>query len=94
MDAINALFYIMLKGNKGEAYNIANDKTFISVYELAEFVIRNFNENINIRVEEKNMGYAPDTRVNLDTRKLRELGWDSQYDLYQMFERLIKSLQY
>lgn len=94
MDAINALFYIMLKGNRGEAYNIANDKTFISVYELAEFVIRNFNENIKVRVEEKNMGYAPDTRVNLDTRKLRELGWDSQYDLYQMFERLIKSLQY
>lgn len=94
MDAINALFYIILKGNRGEAYNIANDKTFISVYELAEFVIRNFNENINIRVEEKKMGYAPDTRVNLDTRKLRELGWDSQYDLYQMFERLIKSLQY
>ena len=93
MDAINALFYIMLKGNKGEAYNVANEEAFISIYGLAQFVIQNFNENINVRIEEKNMGYAPDTWVNLDTSKLRALGWKPEIGLEEAYRRMIQSMQ-
>ena len=93
MDAINALFYIMLKGNKGEAYNVANEEAFISIYGLAQFVIQNFNENINVRIEEKDMGYAPDTRVNLDTSKLKALGWKPEVGLEEAYRRMIQSMQ-
>lgn len=93
MDAINALFYIMLKGNKGEAYNVANEETFISIYGLAQFVIQNFNENINVRIDEKNMGYAPDTRVNLNTSKLKALGWKPEVGLEEAYRRMIQSMQ-
>ena len=50
MDAINALFYILLKGQKGEAYNVANEATYVSIYELAQFVAKKFNPNIDVRI--------------------------------------------
>ena len=93
MDVIHALFYILLKGKKGEAYNVANEESFISIYELAQFVIEKFNPNIKVRVEKKEMGYAPETKVNLDTEKLRALGWACHFGLFQMFERLIRYMK-
>ena len=93
MDAIHALFYILIKGKKGEAYNVANEETFISVYDLAQFVVHHFNPNIQVRIEKRDMGYAPDTKVNLDTSKLKALGWSCQYGMYQMLDNLIQSLR-
>ena len=93
MDAIHALFYILIKGQKGEAYNVANEETFISIYDLAQYVVHNFNPKIRVRIEKRNMGYAPDTKVNLCSGKLRELGWSCRYGLYQMFDNLIQSLR-
>lgn len=92
-DCVSALLYILLKGKKGEAYNIANDSTYISARGMAEFLRDNFNPAIDVRVElNDNMGYAPVSKLDLSTEKLRTLGWQPQYDLKQLFERLIAYL--
>ncbi len=92
-DCVSALLYILLKGKNGEAYNVANDNTYISARDMAEFLRDNFNPSIDVRVElNDNMGYAPVSKLNLSTEKLRSLGWQPRYDLKQMFERLIKYL--
>lgn len=92
-DAIRAIFYILLKGTKGEAYNVANKKTYLTILEMAQYMIERFNPAISIRIEKKSMGYAPDTKINLDTRKLEALGWYCRYDQTEMFERLVESLK-
>ena len=93
MDCVSALLYILLRGKNGEAYNVANDNTYISARDMAEFLRDNFNPSIDVRVElNGNMGYAPVSKLDLSTEKLRALGWQPQYDLKQLFEHLIAYL--
>lgn len=93
-DAINAVFYILLRGIDGEAYNVANDETYISIKEMAQLVIDRFNRNIKLIVDLKeNMGYAPSTKVNLNTDKLRKLGWSPSVSLIDMYGNTINYLK-
>lgn len=94
MDAISAILYIMLKGQSGETYNIANPDTYISICDMAEYLKLHFNPSINVRVElNDKMGYAPVTKLHLSAKKLMALGWQPQYSLKDMFERLINYMK-
>ena len=91
---MSAIFYILIRGQRGEAYNIANKDTYISIRDMAKFVRANFNENISVGVVPKdNLGYAPQTKLKLNTDKLESLGWEPRYDLFQIFDRLIKYMK-
>lgn len=93
MDCVSALLYILLRGTRGEAYNVANDATYISARGMAEFLRDQFNPEMAVRVElNDSLGYAPVSQLNLSTAKLRSLGWQPQYDLKCIFERLINYL--
>lgn len=91
-DAISALLYIMLKGKAGEAYNVANDETYISIRDMAEFLCREFNPAVKTRLELGEYGYMPPTKLRLSSQKVEKLGWKPTYNLHQMFERLLASL--
>lgn len=94
MDCISAILFILLKGNPGESYNVANEETYISARGMAEYLKQHFNPSIQIRVElNGSMGYAPATKQRLSSQKLRNLGWEPKYSLYRIFERLIAYLK-
>lgn len=94
MDCVSAILYILLKGKNGEAYNVANEETYITIRGMAEFLKARFSLDINVRVElSENMGYAPVTKLHLSAQKLIALGWRPQYGLKDMFDRLIKSMK-
>ena len=93
IDCISAILYILLCGKRGEAYNVANESTYISIKDMAELLIDRFNPKIKLIYEpHENMGYAPITKLRLSTLKLKSLGWRPQYNLCQMFDRYIKSI--
>ena len=95
-DAVNAILSIMYNGIPGEAYNVANEDTYCSIYEMATLVAQRFGENINVVVEiyeNNNNGYAPTLHMNLDTQKLRKLGWTPQVDLSDMFSLMIEDMK-
>lgn len=92
-DCASAILTILLKGVDGEAYNVANQETYISIREMAEFLRDNFNPSIMVVVEEHpEIGYAPVTKLHLSSEKLMALGWKPQYDLKEMFNRLFASM--
>ena len=94
MDCISAILFILLKGNPGESYNVANEETYISARGMAEYLKQHFNPSIQIRVElNGSMGYAPATKQRLSSQKLRNLGWEPEYPLHRIFERLIAYLK-
>lgn len=89
-DAISAILYILLKGGIGEAYNVANEDTYISARGMAEYLRDNFNPHINVRVElNDNMGYAPVTKQRLSVQKLMSLGWKPSYSLKDILDNII-----
>ena len=93
-DCISAILYILIRGEKGEAYNVANEETYISIKDMADFLCAHFNPQLKVVVEEHpEMGYAPVTKLNLSAEKLKSLGWSPRYGLYDMFDRLIKSFK-
>lgn len=90
-DCVSAILYILQKGQNGEAYNVANPDTYISIKEMADFLCGEFNSRVKVLVEEHpEMGYAPVTKLRLSAEKLMRLGWRPRYGLKEMFDRLIK----
>lgn len=93
-DAVSAMLYLLLKGEKGEAYNIANKDSYISIRQMANLVKMEYNPNIDVVITPKeNQGYAPETKLRLETSKMESLGWRPRLGLKEMFGRLIKSMQ-
>lgn len=93
-DAISAMLYILLKGQHGEAYNVADKDSYISIRDMAYMLRDNFNPSISVRIcPKENQGYAPQTRLRLSTKKIESLGWKPKYNLHQMFERLLLFLE-
>lgn len=93
-DCASAILTILSKGANGEAYNVANQDTYISIREMAEFLRDNFNPQIKVIVEEHpEMGYAPVTKLHLSSEKLMALDWKPQYDLKEMFRRLMEGMK-
>lgn len=96
-DAADAILTILYKGGVGEAYNVANEETYCSIYEMASLVASKCADNeISVVIEETNaekLGYAPVLHMNLDTTKLRNLGWEPTQNLEEMFKSMIESMK-
>ena len=94
-DAISAMLYILLKGEDGTAYNVANEATYISIRQMAELVAETFNPNhVHVVIEmQEGLGYSPTTKLRLDTQRIQSLGWTPYYNIKEMFHRLIASMK-
>lgn len=92
-DAAVAIFTLLAKGNIGEVYTIANEKTSMSIKDMAEMVtekIAGGSIKVIMDIPEKNLyGYAPDVVLKLDSSKMRSLGWSPMIDLDEAYRRLI-----
>lgn len=76
VDCVSALLYILLKGECGEAYNIADAESNISIRELAETIAGIGGRNVVMDlpdVDEKR-GFNPVTKSIFSTKKLRQKG--------------------
>lgn len=97
-DAATAILLILVKGAVGEAYNVANEKTAISIADMAKFVCENFSRGksrivFDIVEDAGKFGYNPVMKICLNTTKLNDLGWKAHFGLKQMFERTIGSMK-
>jgi nucleoside-diphosphate-sugar epimerase len=92
-DCVIGIFYILLKGEKGEAYNLANTKTGISILDMANLVAQKHNIKVKIELSDINYGYKPTIKVLLNPKKLEKLGWKPKFELEQMFDRTIQGLK-
>lgn len=97
-DAATAIFMTLFSDKKGEIYNVTNENTYCSIYEMAKLVAEKCAKGtINVRVKlEKDIeqyGYAPTLKMNLDADKLRGLGWEAHFSLEDMYIRMISSMR-
>ena len=93
-DAVLGLLTVLLRGKSGEAYNISNEATFGTIREMAEMLIETHPESgsklvFDIPEDANKFGYAPTSRMLVNSEKLNALGWKAQVDLPEMFARLM-----
>ena len=94
VDCISALLHILLKGINGEAYNIADAKSNISIRELAETIaaIGEKKVIINIPNADEKRVFNPVTKSVFSTEKLESLGWKSKNHFYEGLKKSICEL--
>lgn len=96
-DTTVALFYILTKGEKGNAYNVANRSTLCSIKELAELYCKLSKHDIHLEFDlSKNpeeLGYQHEIKVNLDPSKIEALGWRPVYSLKNTVQKLIDKFE-
>ncbi|MCQ2481671.1 MAG: NAD-dependent epimerase/dehydratase family protein [Clostridia bacterium] len=98
-DAVTALMTVAVKGEVAEAYNIANEDSDISIYDMAKMLCTFVPEKgIDVVIEDNGnaakMGYNPTIKIKLGTAKLRALGWEAKVGLEDMFKNLIEDMTY
>ena len=89
-DAVGGFFTVLLKGEPGEAYNVGNDRSEISIRGLAELLVSLFpDKGLRVRIE----GYQETSvvRVCPDISRIRGLGWNPGTSLEQGFLRTVWS---
>lgn len=77
VDCASALLYLLLLGINGEAYNIADPSSTVTIKELASIIASIYG--LRVIVEDKQdtekKGYNPVTKSCFSITKLQRLGW-------------------
>lgn len=93
IDAVSAILTVLLKGKTGEIYTAANEETFCSIYEMASLVAN--MSGIKVVIEEQDiskLGYANTLHMDLDTSKLKGLGWKAEVGLEDAYRKMIEGM--
>lgn len=94
-DAVRAILTILISGENCKAYNVANEETYCTIYEMAQLVAEKCSDE-HIKVEciiedVAKYGYANHLKMNLDTTEIKTLGWSPEFDLENMYKRMKES---
>ena len=94
-DAAAGLFTVMLCGQCGEAYNIADVKSDILLKDLAETAAKISRTQVlfDLPGATEKAGYSTATKARLDGSKLKRLGWNMKYDIDAGMKRTIGILK-
>ncbi len=91
-DAVLAFLLILAKGRDGESYNMANNRSTYSIYELAVLLTTELTNNqISVKVQKEPQGTFGRQLVNIS--KLQELGWKPQIGVVEGFRRTVESIE-
>ena len=93
-DAVAGFLTVILKGESGEAYNIADEASDIMLKDLAKIIADFAGKEVVFELpdETEKAGYSKATKARLDGSKLKKLGWTARYDIKQGLERTMKML--
>lgn len=96
-DTITALLILLVKGNYGEAYTVANEDSNIRIKDMAKMVAEKIADgkiNVVFDIPESTLtyGYAPDTELHLSSAKMQALGWKPTVSLEETYRRMMKSM--
>jgi len=94
-DAVSGLLTVLLKGENGEAYNIADEASDITLKDLAHIIAGINGKQVIFEIPDiiEAAGYSKATKARLDGTKLKKLGWEPRYNINTGMNRTIKILK-
>ena len=95
VDCVSALLTILFYGKKGQAYNIADEKSEITIRNLAQIIANYENKKIVFENPDdiEKVGYSLITNSVLCSDKLFGLGWTAKFDIKTGLKRTINILK-
>lgn len=94
-DAVCGLLTVLLNGECGEAYNIADQKSDIRLKDLAKIISEYSGTKVVFELpdETERAGYSTATIARLDGSKIKKIGWVAKYDIKTGLERTLSILK-
>ena len=94
-DAVYGLLTILLCGESGEAYNIADSKSDIKLRNLAELTASYTGRKVVFQIPDdiEKAGYSVVIKARLNGDKLKKIGWKPMYTIETGLKKTIKILQ-
>ena len=82
-DSVSGLLTVLLKGECGEAYNVADESGDITLRDLASLIAAEAGRKVVFDLPNavEAAGFSKATKARLDGSKLRTLGWRPMYDV-------------
>jgi len=93
-DAVSGLLFVLLQGENGEAYNIADEASDIMLKDLAEVIAQVTGSKVAFEIPDKveAAGYSKATKARLNGQKLKTLGWKPKYNIHTGLRKTINIL--
>lgn len=90
-DCVSALLFILLKGKSGQAYNVADKSSVVTIRQLAEMIAHVAGRKVVMQIpsEMEKKGFTPIRRAVFDTSKLEALGWSVSGTMDEKLRRTI-----
>ncbi len=94
-DTVSGLLTVLLNGESGEAYNIADPASDIRLRDLAGIIAAYAGKKVVFEIPDavEKAGYSTATKARLDGTKLKSLGWTPKYDIKSGVERTMDILK-
>lgn len=94
-DAVSGMLWVLLAGESGEAYNIAEENNDIMLKDLAALIADLNGKKVVFEIPDavEAAGYSKATKARLNGDKLLRLGWKPKYNISSGIERTISILK-
>ena len=94
-DSVAGLLTVLLLGESGEAYNIADVQSDIKLKDLAELIAAESGTKVTFELPDsvEAAGYSKASKARLDGRKLMLLGWKPHYNIQSGIKRTLRILK-
>lgn len=92
-DVMDAVLFLLEKGQASEVYNVVNEKNTMTIHEMATLVAEKIaGGKIRVTYDIPNnnrYGYAVETGLRLSGAKLKTLGWEARISLDEMYHKMV-----
>lgn len=95
VDAVQAMYLVLLNSDTGEAYNIAEGRSVASIREIASMIAAQKEKQVlfDLPNEMEKKGFSKVVRAVLDGTKLEKLGWKPMYPIQEGIRLTMKILE-
>lgn len=95
LDAALGILVVLLKGKSGEAYNISDTESEVTLRQIAEWLAEDNNVKVIFDIPDaaEQAGYSTATKALMDTEKIGALGWQPKTHMRDGLQKTIQNLK-
>ncbi len=94
-DCVSGIFYCLLKGKSGAAYNVADSSEILSLREITEYISSLAGKKVVFELPDETQakGFSKAVNAIMDNKKLRGLGWTPKDDTRSGVKKTVEILK-